>query len=553
MTGKKCYELTELRTDGKSDIPIILPNGQKNFLSPFLKQDIRLIYDEEGIETVEKYGEPYYVIRFFPNMCGVYRVCLNDRVELINVTGGGNKGYIEVSKYDKRYLAYTDSSPYFPIGINLAFISPISKSDGTEFGLSRQYRYLGLRLYERWFKACAENGVNMARIWLGQEYLCPDTLNAGEFDLIQFAKIDILISLAEKYGIKLKLTIEQFRYFNYEKTADSYSYADDVFRKFNKRLYLGGKRCESIKEWLSGDNWKKKWLIKVNELAKRLSGNTAIFGIELWNEMNSLDSESVTEWNREMLPQVKALFPHQLVMNSLGSFDGDNAKRFYAEFCWEYSDIKQMHRYLDQGADYGVCHKSPIMLIKDGIDALYDSDKPLLVAETGAVNDCHSGPFRYYCCDHNGLLFCDLVYTPVFCLSCGVGNIWHWDDRYVESKNLYKYFKPIAELCSGIAFDREDFKKDLYEDEEIIFMLLTGKNVTLAFLRNKSDCWQNVLRDLKEPVTVKNKVVPCPTHTRLQTFNFAADETAACEIIGSELVIRNLKHGILLKFERKNF
>ena len=83
----------------------------------------------------------------------------------------------------------------------------------------------------------------MARIWLGQEYLCPDTLNAGEFDLIQFAKIDILISLAEKYGIKLKLTIEQFRYFNYEKTADSYSYADDVFRKFNKRLYLGEKRC----------------------------------------------------------------------------------------------------------------------------------------------------------------------------------------------------------------------------------------------------------------------------------------------------------------------
>ena len=144
MTEKKCYELTELRTNGKSDIPIILPNGQKNFLSPFLKQDIRLIYDEEGIETVEKYGEPYYVIRFFPNMCGVYRVCLNDRVELINVTGGGNKGYIEVSKYDKRYLAYTDSSPYFPIGINLAFISPISKSDGTEFGLSRQYRYLGL-------------------------------------------------------------------------------------------------------------------------------------------------------------------------------------------------------------------------------------------------------------------------------------------------------------------------------------------------------------------------------------------------------------------------
>ena len=36
-------------------------------------------------------------------------------------------------------------------------------------------------------KSCAANGINMARIWLGHEYFCVDTQNAGDFNIVNFS------------------------------------------------------------------------------------------------------------------------------------------------------------------------------------------------------------------------------------------------------------------------------------------------------------------------------------------------------------------------------
>lgn len=77
------------------------------------------------------------------------------------------------------------------------------------------------------------------------------------------------------------MTLEQFRFFDYERVADSASYDDDIFRKFNKRLYDGNVRCESPEEWLTNERWRKAWLFKVKEFAKRYSGDTVIFAVEL--------------------------------------------------------------------------------------------------------------------------------------------------------------------------------------------------------------------------------------------------------------------------------
>lgn len=533
MIKTEQYTRFELRTD----LPLTLtsPSGKPTDLEPFEYQPIAFDYDAEGAESVRPDGGAYKIVRFFPDEIGVY-----------TYPGGsfecvpGGHGYVVVSGSDPRYFAYTDGTSYCPIGINLAFISPFGKSDGREFGRSG-FRFLGMREYERWFRACHENGVDLARVWLGHEYFCPDTGEAGVLDGVQLSKIEALVDLARRYDIKLKLTLEQFRYFDYQRVADSDSYSDDVFRKFNKRLFSGGKRCENPAEWLHGEEWRGKWLIKVKELAKRFSGDPTIFGVELWNEMSCMPYDDMLEWNRHMLPEVKKLFPRQLVMNSLGSFDSEGAARAYESFCWELSDIKQLHRYLDQGAPYEVCHDSPIKLIRDGVSLLAEPEKPLLVAETGAVNDRHSGPFRYYLSDHNGLLFCDLVYTPLFCGAAGCGHIWHWDGRYVEAKNLYRLYKPLCELICGVDFDREGFVSEYIEDDETILMLLRGKNVTLGYLRNKSYSWQNVLRDMKDIEPVKEKKTGLSGNIRL--IRIWESETAVLD--GG--VVRDLSRGVFIK------
>ena len=535
---KQIKQYTKFEVIAENPLNLTSPSGKLIRLEPFGYQPIRFEYDSEGAETVIPIGKVQKLVRFFPDETGTYRY---DGGEFECVEGG--HGYVEVSKNDPRYFAYSDGTSYCPIGINLAFITPFGKSDGKEFGRSG-FRFLGMREYERWFRACAKNGVDLVRIWLGHEYFCPDTEGAGVLDDLQLSKIEALVALAKEYDIKLKLTLEQFRFFDYERVADSDSYSDDVFRKFNKRLTLGGRRCESPSEWLCGGEWREMWLLKVKELAKRFSGDPTIFGVELWNEMNCLPGREMLDWNRYMLPEVKKLFPRQLVMNSLGSFDSEWSKSSYEDFCWELSDIKQMHRYLDQGAPYRICNDSPIELLRDGIEVLSDPEKPFLVAETGAVNDCHSGPFRYYLSDHDGLLFCDLVYTPIFCGAAGCGHIWHWDGRYVEAKNLYRFYKPLKELIADVEFDREDFTPDVIEDEDVILLILRGKTTALGYLRNKHFNWQNVLRDLKEVEPV-NCTLPEITGN-IKLIPIWGDETAKL----SDSRITDLKRGILLKFTK---
>ena len=514
-------------------------------LQPFVLQPVELVYDEEGIEHCVQTDKQCSAVRFTVKREGAYflDVTLKDGKafrEHFDAAGFCDNGYIRVSKKDARYFEYSNGSPFFPIGINLAFPRRIPVSNKKEFGISGDIAFMGMRQYERWFKRCAQCGVNMARVWVGHEYFSPDTTDANVFEYAQFSKIDKLVELAKKYNIKLKLTLEQFRSFRYD--ADG---KDNISRLFDKKLYFNGKQCDSIGQWLSGQEWKDAWLNKVREFAKRYAGDTTIFAVELWNEMNCLGD--INEWNREMLPAVKALFPDQLVVNSLGSLDNKYSLANYLSFPWECADFKQMHRYLDQGAIFEDTKNDPVEVIQSGLKRIDKQDMPLLVAETGAVNNNHSGEFKYYSCDDRGIIFIDCVYTPVFLCSAGCGNIWHWDERYVESKNLYKYYKPLADLICGIDFAKENFKSyDLSNDDAYLF-ILQGKTVNLGFVRNRSDSWKNVLRDLNEPPPLEKIETDLPCKN-VVAYPIWKDDTTKVYPENGSLTFANVLFGTIFKF-----
>lgn len=514
-------------------------------LQPFVLQPVELLYDEEGIEHCVQTDKQFSAVRFTVKREGTYSldVAFKDGKtfrERFDAVGFSDKGYIRVSKKDTRYFEYSNGSPFFPIGINLAFPRRIPVSNKKEFGTNGDIAFMGIRQYERWFKRCAQCGVNMARVWVGHEYFSPDTAEANIFEYAQFSKIDKLIELAKKYNIKLKLTLEQFRCFRYD--TDN---KDNVSRHFNKKLSFNGKRCESIGQWLSERKWKDAWLNKTREFAKRYAGDTTVFAVELWNEMNCLGN--INEWNREMLPAVKALFPDHLVVNSLGSLDSKYSLSDYLSFPWECADFKQMHRYLDQGAEFEDVKDNPIEVIQKGLQLIAQQNMPLLVAETGAVNNNHSGEFKYYSCDDRGIIFIDCVYTPLFLCSAGCGNIWHWDERYVESKNLYRYYKPLADMVSGIDFVKENFKSiDLSNDDAYLF-ILQGKTVSLGFIRNKSDSWKNVLRDMNEPKLIEKltTVLPCK---KVVAYPIWENDTTKVYPKNGSLTFSNVLYGTIFKF-----
>ena len=272
--------------------------------------------------------------------------------------------------------------------------------------------------------------------------------------------------------------------------------------------------------------------------------------IELWNEMNCVGGgyPLILEWNEKILPRVKALFPHQLVTNSLGSLDCDPTLEHYKAFPWDKTDSLQIHRYLDQGAPYKICGESPIPSIKEAFDLMRTNECPMLLAETGAVNNCHSAEFKYYSADDRGIIFVDCVYTPIFVGSAGCGNIWHWDRRYVESKNLYRYFKPLLKLVDGVDLAAESFEPiDLSTDEAYV-LLLKGRSTSLCFVRNKSDSWTNTLRDMNEPKTAECEFKI--DGKALEVIPIWDDEPAKITLQNGFVHINNMRSGAMLKITR---
>ena len=285
--------------------------------------------------------------------------------------------------------------------------------------------------------------------------------------------------------------------------------------------------------------WQEGWFYKIRELSKRYSGDTTIFAVELWNEMNCFGD--MAEWSRKKLPEVKKLFPKHLVTNSYGSLDCEETISLYHHYCWDKTDIVQLHRYVDQGAHLSICNH-PIDMIKDGVAQLLNYRKPVLVAETGAVNNCHSSHFRFYSSDDCGIIFADTVYTPVFCGSCGTGNIWHWDDRYLESKGLYKMYKPIADLCANVDFLNEQFEIIDYSNERVHMHALSGKTTVLIYIRNKKADWQNVLRDGHEPEVISKIDLP-EIMRKTEIVSIWDIETAFLQ--GN--ILYDLKYGVFIK------
>lgn len=294
-------------------------------------------------------------------------------------------------------------------------------------------------------------------------------------------------------------------------------------------------------DWLESEKWQNAWLYKLNELSKRYNGDTTLFTVELWNEMNCFGD--VSEWNKKKLPEVKKMFPKHLVTNSYGSLDCEKTKVLYKNFCWEETDFVQVHRYIDQGAPYEICNY-PVEMMKDAVTELMCFDKPVLVAETGAVDDAHSGVFRFCSTDNRGIIFADTVYTPAFCGSCGIGNIWHWDNRYVESKNLYKMFKSVAKVFENIDFQKEIFEIKDFSDDNVYMLALCGKSTQILYIRNKKDTWQNVLRDLNETEIIKKIKLPVNAKNA-EIINIWDEETAYMK--NNE--INDLKYGVFVKSE----
>jgi len=261
-----------------------------------------------------------------------------------------------------------------------------------------------------------------------------------------------------------------------------------------------------LDDWFTGDASRQQFRCKLAWLAQRYGSDPIVFGWELWNEVSATQSKLYLPWTAEMQGELHRLFPRNLVLQSLGSFDRKKSWDVYRGCCsLPSNDLAQVHRYLDLGADLEVCHGPVDILAADAVREVRTlaPHKPVLLAESGAVEPSHSGPFKLYTKDKAGMILHDVLFAPFFAGAAGSGQCWHWDN-YVDGNHLWWHFARFAAIVEGLDPSAEAFEPAMLEHQQLRVYMLQGRKTTLLWCRDKENTWQSELADGIEPRNLAN-------------------------------------------------
>lgn len=338
--------------------------------------------------------------------------------------------FVRVSRDDPRYFELSNGEPFIPIGLNM--IAPWG--DDEEEALARM---------QRWIDRLADNGGNYIRLWLGHRFFDVEHEKSGHYDPAKAERIDAVLEMARRRNVRVKMTIEHFRHF----FSDRQQWAAKPLHHVSR-----GGPAESIDDFFQGRSSREQFKRKLRFYRDRYGDDPTIFAWELWNEMDTVRGTGYMDWTEEMLAELQKLFPRNLVTQSFGSFDYEDKRGRYRRMClMEDNDYAQIHRYLDLGASMNVCKGPVAILAADAIEELisYEPNKPMILAESGAVEPRHTGPFKLYMKDNNGIILHDVLFAPFFAGSAGTGQIWHWD-HYVAANDLWFQFGRFAAAVENL-------------------------------------------------------------------------------------------------------
>jgi len=453
------------------------------------------------------------------------------------------RGFIGVSKTDPSYFQYSDGSPYIPIGINM--ISPGGRYQNNPDS----------SLYEmgQWMKKLSGNGGNYIRIWLSSPFWDIEDHQAGEYREEKAQRIDRLIELARENNLKIKMTLEHFRSLTLEENPQSWA-AKSVYHTSK------GGPLDSIRQYLTSIDGQRLFLDKLDFYRNRYGSDTIFFGWELWNEMNAMkgpEDSIFFSWNEKMLKEVKKRFPGNLVMQSLGSFDAVRVRPIYKKMMLlPGNQVAQVHRYLDLGAEMEVCHMPMDIICSSAVEELisYNTGKPVILAETGAVEPRHSGPSKYYPIDTAGIILHDILFAPFFSGSAGAGMSWHWDS-YVDKNNLWFHFKRFSETVKGINPITERFVASRTETDNFRVYQLHGKKTILIWLRDKRNTWESELDAGRPPILITGVQLDFKTlginHTsgEIAIYDPWQDKWKDAMTEGSKVLLPDFKRSLVIRIK----
>ncbi len=439
--------------------------------------------------------------------------------------------FVRTSPRDARYFELSNGQAYLPIGLNM--IGPPGKDlDGME----------------AWFQKLSGQGGNFVRIWLSNPFFDVEHARSGEFDAERAKRIDGLLALARKYGIRLKLCTEHFRHLG-EGTQK--------WAAKPQHLVAHGGPANDTADFFTGQAGRSQYKRKLAWYAQRYGDDPMIFGWELWNEMDAVRANVWRPWSAEMLPELHRRFPKNLAMQSLGSYDHPRKRESYRALCaLPGNDVLQVHRYLDLGAAWKVCHGPVAVLAADAGRELraFGIRKPILLAESGAVEPSHSGPFKLYAKDHQGMLLHDVLFAPFFAGAAGPGHIWHWD-VYVDRNDLWWHFGRFSAAVRGLDPPAEAFEPFERPHPRLLLLGLKGRRTTLVWCRDRENTWRTELAEGNAPGLVRQARVDLASAgvtlagRAARVYDPWSDRWSPAAVDKTEIVLPEFRRSVVIRIE----
>ena len=411
------------------------PDNRSIPVEGFFMQDFQLTSIQTG--TISPTNTGVFKIRFSPNQPGTWRYTIScttaagtgtfpeQTFQCTTPSNAANKGFVRTS--ESHYLQFDNAQQYIPIGENMAW------------QVSNPYID-----YKKWLDKLNENQGNFFRIWqahwgLGIEW---QNNNNGFQGLRRYKQsnafyLDWLFDYCAEKAVYVMFCIQHHGQVSSRVNPD---WSESPYNAAN------GGPAQNTWDFFTNIAAKNHVKNRLRYILARWGYSRNVLSWELFNEVNWTDQfeqhkADVANWHAEMAAFLKDNDPYEHLVTT--SYADDQ----YDPAVWHNPDIDftQTHYYINAPNPERAHSKG----IKNYLAAF---QKPTLVGEFG-LGDSGSGLGAL---DPNGIHIHNSLWASLFSGGMGTAMTWWWDN-YIEPRNLYYHFAPIAEVANVIPLKDEQF------------------------------------------------------------------------------------------------
>jgi len=325
------------------------------------------------------------------------------------VSESDRRGFVRVDARNPRYFAFDDGSPYFPIGLNMAW------STGNTIGD-----------YETWLDELQASGGNFIRVWMAPWNMTIEWIDTGlgNYERRQFRayELDRVIELAAERDIYIMLTLLNHGQFN---TSVNPEWDQNPYNAAN------GGPCDTPQCFATDPEAIRYWEQRVRYIVARWGYSPNIMTWEWWNEINwtPLAGEPIlAPWMERNSALIRELDPYDHLLTHSGS-------PVAAAGVWEPLDFTQDHFY-----DRDDFPRTFLNANEEWQEAY--PEKPFLAGEFGRASEALSY-------DLEGLELHLGIWSAPMTGAAGTAMTWWWD-TYVHPNDLWeRLFKGVSTFFAG--------------------------------------------------------------------------------------------------------